>query len=309
MIFLEIAIPTYNREKSLFRLLESISACKKVSGLKLLVTVIDNGALNCDFSIFSKSFELKYIKNDSNIGAVLNINKCFQVCEGDYLIVLGDDDLVVKGDFLKTVYNLLIGDPKIVLLNYFNLNHDGSIRQINYGIEKEVNLEGYYKDFLLECGWIGNCIYPKVIFKDFIIDNYDTTKNGAFPHLLYQIKAISKINFIYLSEPLVGNTYESFESLSWKKDSLNYVLSFLKLMRSLITFIPSEYANHTKNLKINFLKRINHFHLRDLNRLQNTTVYWANYKELFFVLENDKKLKYFIFYFYIKLKFFFFRRK
>ena len=99
---LTIAIPTYNRAKSLDLLLQSISG--QLIGLDdqdLEVLIFDNCSTDNTGEV-AKSFSakysiIKYVKNSENIGPDNNFVKAFNSAQGQYLWMLGDDELLFDG--------------------------------------------------------------------------------------------------------------------------------------------------------------------------------------------------------------------
>jgi len=105
---LTIAIPTYNRNKILRRNLELLLP-QITTECNLLI--IDN---NSDESIENTVHDLlikydylkiKIIKNYVNVGLTGNLVKCFELCDDDWLWILGDDDKVTDNSI-----NLILKD-------------------------------------------------------------------------------------------------------------------------------------------------------------------------------------------------------
>ena len=100
---LSISIPTRNRCKCLSDLLNDISASISAgmidrSSLKIYIfdnDSTDNTAESVD--IFKSYLPISYKKNDENIGMGLNIFQAYTAIEGDYVWVIGDDELLPKG--------------------------------------------------------------------------------------------------------------------------------------------------------------------------------------------------------------------
>ena len=99
---LTIAIPTYNRAKSLDLLLQSISGqLMGIDDQDLEVLIFDNCSTD-NTSDIAESNALrhsifKYVKNQENIGPDNNFVKAFNSAQGQYLWMLGDDELLFDG--------------------------------------------------------------------------------------------------------------------------------------------------------------------------------------------------------------------
>lgn len=100
-----VVIPTYNRANFLSQAIQSVLS-QSYSNFELIV--VDNASTDNTqevVSFFSDS-RLQYVRNKENIGMLPNWNKCLELATGDYIYVLGDDDMPHQG-FLKTCISIL----------------------------------------------------------------------------------------------------------------------------------------------------------------------------------------------------------
>lgn len=96
---LGICIPTYNREKLLKELLESIfSTISSKDKDKVQICISDNASTDTteimieDFK--NKGIEIIYHKNFENIGPDLNYLKCVEIATSEYCWLMGSDDKI-----------------------------------------------------------------------------------------------------------------------------------------------------------------------------------------------------------------------
>lgn len=110
---LTIAIPTYNSSKTLLVALDSVFAqlveIRKI--VRLEVIVVDNCSLDdtydvCWRYIFENSVDVKYFRNEENIGYDKNIDMLFKKASGDYVKILCDDDALAPGA-LEELFDLM----------------------------------------------------------------------------------------------------------------------------------------------------------------------------------------------------------
>jgi len=108
---LSIAIPTYRRPTYLRQALESIA--REVDGISEQVeVVVSDNASGDDTEEISGSISglpVAYFCNDDNLGAAENIILSCERCTGDYVFLLGDDDLVEPGT-LERVISVAVWD-------------------------------------------------------------------------------------------------------------------------------------------------------------------------------------------------------
>lgn len=123
-ILLSICIPTYNRSKELLRLLGEIQIEIDQLGTANIVDVIvrDNSENNeterkLVVAEFAGKPWLDYKKNASNIGFDNNILNLFCEAKGDYVWLVGDDDIIFKGSIVKVI-DLIKLNPDILHLPF-----------------------------------------------------------------------------------------------------------------------------------------------------------------------------------------------
>ena len=118
---LTIAIPTYNREKLLKRSLESILQ-QNDNRVEILVsdTCSTDGTCSLMNYYATRYSNIRYIKNDENIGSNNNFLQCYRKARGKYIMLLGSDDLLLEGA-LKEIINFLYNNS----VEWTFLNHTG----------------------------------------------------------------------------------------------------------------------------------------------------------------------------------------
>ncbi len=96
-----IAIPTYNRADSYLQ--GAIEAALSQTYPYLDIIVSDNASTDGTATLVNSFTDtrLRYFRHERNIGANGNANFCLERAEGDYFLLLHDDDLV-DADFVET---------------------------------------------------------------------------------------------------------------------------------------------------------------------------------------------------------------
>lgn len=106
-----VAIPTYNRDEYLRQAIASVLADKDVD---FELAIIDT-ASPVDVKTIVESFNdkrLNYFYYPENLGMVGAGNKCIELCQTEYLMLLADDDRLLPGG-LKKLYDALADDSGI----------------------------------------------------------------------------------------------------------------------------------------------------------------------------------------------------
>lgn len=98
---LSIVIPTYNRTKLLINLVSSIM---RIMPQWVELVILDNSSPNSDlfedhFSDDINNGSIKFIKHKYNVEGNENILRCFEHAQGEWIWVLGDDDIIYPKTF------------------------------------------------------------------------------------------------------------------------------------------------------------------------------------------------------------------
>ena len=108
-----IVIPTYNRVDTLKDTIQSALNQKGCDDYDIIVC--DNNPERNDdterFIVSLKCPKIFYYKNVQNIGLFGNLNRCGELCRGEYFVCIHDDDILYS-DFLTEMENLLNAVPQ-----------------------------------------------------------------------------------------------------------------------------------------------------------------------------------------------------
>lgn len=115
---LTIAIPTYNRCEKLKELIYCIE--KQTCSDAIEVLVSDNCSSDGTYEmmkVIEKDFDnLTYYRNQTNVGADRNFLLCYEHAKGNYVWLVGDDDLVMDGA-IESIVEQLESNPDGLFLN------------------------------------------------------------------------------------------------------------------------------------------------------------------------------------------------
>jgi len=220
---LTIAIPTYNRNNILVNHLEHL--IPQITN-ECFVLIIDNHSsipvsieVEKVFGKFKNS-NYKIVENKVNIGASGNVMRCIELCETEWIWILGDDDLV-EHDAISIILNDIKNYKNIINNNYSSPTP--LIKRTKVEIVKGQNqfLEkmDYFGDFL----FISYNIYNAKKIQDFLKFGVHYCFSDA-PHFVSLLMALQNNEICVLSNKVIvkndgGNT---------PKDSLGNVLNYVK---------------------------------------------------------------------------------
>ena len=99
---LSICVPTYNGEKTIGRMLEVLLP---QADEEIEIIISDNYSTDSTAVIVEKFKTLypfvKYVRNDSNVGADRNFLQCMKMATGKFCMLLSDDDILIEGSLQK----------------------------------------------------------------------------------------------------------------------------------------------------------------------------------------------------------------
>ena len=118
--FLTVAVPTFNRPENLIHLMWRLLPQLR-EGVRLVI--LDNHSdppvieyLRPLLSEFSNA-DIQLIRNKINVGANANILRCFELCDTEWLWVVGDDD-EIEESAIETILTRLQEHPDCLLVNF-----------------------------------------------------------------------------------------------------------------------------------------------------------------------------------------------
>lgn len=124
MIKLSICIPTYNRVAHLQNCLNSLIQSGVAGSPEVQICISDNCSTDDTkrtIDSAAQSLAIKYSKNLSNLGLARNLLKAVGMAEGEFVWLIGDDDLIMPGAFNR-IAKLIDRYPKVDFF-YVNANH------------------------------------------------------------------------------------------------------------------------------------------------------------------------------------------
>jgi len=120
---LSVITVTWNNGKTIEKQLQSVQ--KGAAGLELEQIVIDNGSSDNIVEIMTKYPQVKFIKNDKNLGFGAANNQGYKIATGDYVLFLNPDNEVEENSLLK-LCEMMEKSPDIGLLSCKLTKQDGN---------------------------------------------------------------------------------------------------------------------------------------------------------------------------------------
>jgi abequosyltransferase len=216
---LSICIPTYNMcnylEINLKEIVEIISDLKLEDEIEVCIS--DNQSTDDTELMVSKYFNLnidiKYHKNQKNIGADRNFLKSVEISNGKYSWILGADDILIKEGLLNIINLIKNSEYHIILGDRLNINLNGDNKEVQFwSKEKSIvskNNLSVFIDNSYKLGaifaYISSIVFKKENWDD-AIQILDINKfiGSSYIHSLILLSIIKNNgNMLYLHKPIV----------------------------------------------------------------------------------------------------------
>jgi len=201
------------------------------------VLVCDNASTDATSEILAtlqlSHPDLRVFRNNENIGFDLNYLRCVEEARGEYVWVLGDDDVWVPGSLARILRELEIGadvclclaeacdlalNPVIVLPWFLD-----SAPPTTWHLENRQDLIRYFNSCARNAGAFA-FISVVVFRRERFLRNSENIKKSVgtgYPHLRGMMEFLRKPTKVhYVPEPLIRNRFSDSHGEAWTKGSL-----------------------------------------------------------------------------------------
>ena len=125
---LTVAIPTFNRAAFLDLCLANLVPQLRGRGDVVELLVCDNASSDGTAAVAEKygaEFpRLRYVRHPADIGSDRNITRCFELARGRYVLLFGDDDVLLPGAVGRILEVLANADHGVVFLRPYGYDED-----------------------------------------------------------------------------------------------------------------------------------------------------------------------------------------
>ncbi|WP_153015052.1 glycosyltransferase family 2 protein, partial [Sulfurovum riftiae] len=196
-ILLSICIPTYNRASYLDLCLQSLT---HYDAEKVEILIQDNDSQDTTQEVVKKyrNLNIKYKKNEKNIGAVKNCWTLINRAKGKYIFFLTDDDYLLPGGIERVIDFIEASNPVCFKTSLIMLLEKS--KQCNYYKIKNLSKESL---FLFSHILTGLCFNKQKLFEKY---------EEKFNENIYPSMAIMGLlldNATYLDEPIAMHIWEN----------------------------------------------------------------------------------------------------
>lgn len=208
---ISVVIVTYNQEKFIADTLQSV-LIQDVEDLEIIVA--DDGSSDNTseiiYALQKKASNIKYVRSPINKGISSNFNNAFKEVTGEFIAIMGGDDLMIPGK-LKKQLNALMNNPKAVLCYHDAEAFESSTNQQlylfsqKYSVPTNISENLFFTNWFLkkkECKLCGSSTFARSAY---YLQTYFDTKLFYLNEMLHGMENYAKQphgEMIYINEVL-----------------------------------------------------------------------------------------------------------
>lgn len=122
-----IGIPTYQRPRTLRRALDS---AQQQTYANIEIVISDNASLDeteviCRAAA-AEDVRIRYLRSPDNVGPTANFNRLFAECQGEYVLMLADDDWIASDYVARCVDELRVRPQAAMVAGRARYERDGA---------------------------------------------------------------------------------------------------------------------------------------------------------------------------------------
>jgi glycosyltransferase involved in cell wall biosynthesis len=232
-----IVIPTYKRVETLKDTIQSCLCQKSIESYDIIV--VDNNPDRHDeterYLLSLNNPKVKYYKNASNIGMTGNWNRCLELCDGEYAILLHDDDML-SPDYLSNVSNVIRKHLEVDVL-YVGLSRWYQYRNTPCPLlEDDGKHYPLYKASIINCFLTKNHTPTGMVLKKesvFLLGGFDERCYPSADYYFFSAATINNLNVFNYAKKLIIYRYSRNESLN-EETRLSFVTGTVPLQQWLL---------------------------------------------------------------------------
>tara|TARA_X000000950_G_scaffold18970_1_gene20530 strand:- start:15063 stop:15998 length:936 start_codon:yes stop_codon:yes gene_type:complete len=198
---LSIAIPTYNRS---YFLNNNLKQLLKEYDNNFEIIIQDNASTDNTQEIVEKYIKLGlpiiYERNLTNLGWTKNFEICFKKAKTKYMILLGDDDIIVNGGIDIILKNINEYNPDLIFMNAFSIKNYNKEYYASKNDSQLFDLDVFLCETILQFRLISSY----VIKTEFVNKVKEFSGNFAHLHVVFETLSNAK-KFLKINNKLIGS--------------------------------------------------------------------------------------------------------
>lgn len=221
-IILTVAIPTFNGAGTIEKALQSVLS-QVTPNLEVIVS--DNCSVDGTPSVVAEYRDkydcLKYFRNESNVGYDRNVDIAMRRAKGDFVWLLGDDDIILPGGITE-ILNIISANPSVGVI-YADCPHPTVLRKHAGGLCKTG--DDFFARTQFKNGFVSTNIFNRRLWSDIEVSKYFDT---GWIHIGFLMEALMK-TCSYVSNRYCVDYIRDGAIMSWGEGQ--FIYTGLRLVR------------------------------------------------------------------------------
>ena len=192
---LTIAIPTYNRANYLSLCLSQIK--KQIVGNEEIVDILISDNCSTDNTkgvieaFLDNGLPARVLRNNENIGSDRNFIQCFQSASGKYMLLMGDDDVLLDRGLERILNALKEDEYGVVYLRTYGFSSDFRQERPKKNPDRRV-VFGEARAFIREANIMLTFISANVVNRTLVPPDFDLGRliGSSLPQLAWNLAAL-----------------------------------------------------------------------------------------------------------------------
>lgn len=266
-----ICIPTYKRPDFLKRCLESIFSQSDPEFITVYVADDSLSDINSLVYEWAAKIYSNFIlfKNKINLGIDANIENLLNLATTDYIIILGEDDLLLNGAIDYMLNIVKEGKYDYIFANYLYIDNSQN-SAIGHPVDRigEITSREFIEKYLWAVGFIGANIFSRTA----LLSSERRYIGTYFNHVGRLVNLLPYDGVIYMTSiPLVGNRADDISSFTWSSNYYDVLFGFEGLMEDLAT--SSRFSTSMEKAKYLFRRKFGYFSVARIMLMRSYGIY------------------------------------
>lgn len=296
MLTLDIAIPAYKRPEQLGQCIESIACQLAQFDSKVTITVFDDSLSLINKSVVDSlcvkySCKINHIFNAKNFGIDGNIENCLSYGDSSYVLVLGEDDILLPNSISKIFKIISQCRPDIIYTSYLYISNDK--KKV---IRSPLIISGFQdpRYFIENNLWSIGFIGATVVNRNFINKSSKKYVGTFFNHVGRISVNLDSDSIIFASKtPLVGNRSDDLSTTTWSSSYYDVLFGYEKLM--LLLSFDSKFEKSFLSALLAFRAAFGYLRLHRICLMRSYGVYNKNIYTKYIAGAENIRLKFIYF--------------
>lgn len=231
---LTVAIPTYKRPQLLEKCVRSVLA--SIGDHDAEILVCDDSVDHTNDAVYAAldDARLRVIRNASNLGIDANICACIERSAGDYVWLIGEDDLMRRSGITAVLEKIdALPDVPFIYVNYSYITADQVCELRHRSIDEDratLPFESFVDEHLWSAGFIGGCVINR---RQFVQTAYRNFIGTYYAHVAGITLASAGKSIGLIGTPQIGNRVGNADTFTWSTDSFGVFQGWRVLLKGL----------------------------------------------------------------------------